>query len=241
LNGPVVPNNGIYEMRVQATGALHGSITRIERVLRDRQTGQVLGTRSDSGPFLAAGNTPCRNVDPFLLSGTDMFRYNEDLGFVGRSAILETTVSIRDTANAMWTTAASSSWELLANPTVKQPGRTNQNNPATGCPFDSVAGYGLVVELSWDPPRGMPPVDYYDVELVDGSGHELLPGITITEGPGTTFKAVLCRTYVPLGSERGAKVGVAAGVRSPFFQLSAWSTATFDFQSCRDAGTPACQ
>lgn len=67
LVGPIGDRNQVVfrlGINVDATGALHGSITQVHRVLRDRDTGQVLGDVIDSGPFLYFGNTPCRSYDP---------------------------------------------------------------------------------------------------------------------------------------------------------------------------------
>jgi hypothetical protein len=241
LEGPIVPSDGIWTMTVLTTGRLRGSITGIVRVLRDRDTGQTLGKDNESGPFLEPGNTPCRNVDPLLIGGQQRFDYNQDLGFVGRSAVLDTQVTIQDTAGRNWTLSTSTSWELLARPVPRSPVQTivRQNDPASGCPFDPVHGYGLVLNLSWDPPPGNIPVTNYNAEVVDGAGRRLIPsGVAIT--PKTSDTIVLCNTHVDSSGEHSATFGVAAGILSSN-AVSGWSVATFDFQSCRQAGTPACQ
>src|SRR3984893_11062261 len=72
LAGPVGGRDTVVvqlDMNVDATGALHGSITKVHRTLRGRDTGQILGDVIDSGPFSYSGNTPCRVYDPLLLYG----------------------------------------------------------------------------------------------------------------------------------------------------------------------------
>jgi hypothetical protein len=239
LNGPLVPNGGHYDMAVDATGAVFGSIKRIERVLRDRETGTLLGSKVEDGPFPVAGNTPCRVIDPLLAYGHQSFFYNDDLGFVGRPATLRTDVTITDAHGVTQTVTTSASWQLLPPPTVTSPVRTvvRQNDPASGCAFDPVHGYGVVVNVSWDPPPGVVPVTGYYVDVVDGNGKDVTGTITFTSL--TTARTTMCGVHVPLGAEH-ARVGVNAGVVSSY-AVSAWVIADFNFQSCREAGTPACQ
>jgi hypothetical protein len=239
LNGPLVPNSGHYDMAVDATGPVFGSIKRIERVLRDREAGTLLGSKVQDGPFPVGGNTPCRGIDPLLAYGHQSFFYNDDLGFVGRPATLRTEVTITDAHGVSQTLTTTSSWQLLPAPTVTSPVRTvvRQNDPASGCAFDPVHGYGLVVDVSWNPPPGVVPVTGYYVDVIDGNGKDVTGRITFTSL--TTARTTMCDAHVPLGAEH-ARVGVAAGVVSSY-AVSAWAIADFDFQSCRQAGTPACQ
>jgi hypothetical protein len=51
---------------------------------------------------------------------------------------------------------------------------------------------------------------------------------------------IRCGYHVPAGSERGARVAVAAD-SAAFFTLSGYAFARFDFQSCVAAGVPACR
>jgi len=246
IDGPLQPNDGIWSMTVRATGQLHGSITRVEQMLRDARTGQTLGQALDTGPFLANGNTPCREFDPLLTYGVQNFEYARDLGFVGRESILDTRVTIRDIAGRDWIVTAGSSWQLLPPPIPRAPVRTvvRQNDPASGCAFDAVHGYGLLLDLRWDPPPGaLPPDIYYYVEVSDGRGRPLivnggLPQIYTTKA--TSTRIAECDVHVEPGAERGARFGLSSGSLGSF-AVSGWSVSTFDFQPCREAGTPACQ
>src|SRR5207302_10412417 len=111
LDGPLVPDNAVRNVIVQATAPVFGSIKRIDRVLRDRETGTLLGEKVDTGPFLAAGNTPCRNIDPLLAVGRQTFLFGDDLGFVGRPATERTDVTITDAHGVTSTVTIFSSWE----------------------------------------------------------------------------------------------------------------------------------
>src|SRR4029453_11922603 len=108
------------DVNVDATGPLHGTITKVHRVLRDRETGQVLGDVIDPGPFMYFGNTPCRVYDPLLLYGHvnlssadgSSFSTNYTLGFERRPAILSVGVTIADPSGGTWTISKSVAWEL---------------------------------------------------------------------------------------------------------------------------------
>jgi hypothetical protein len=247
MDGPITPNEGIWSMRVLATGQLHGSITRVEQTLRDRQTAENLGQAVDNGPFLANGGTPCRTIDPLLTGGGQKFDYARDLGFVGRESTLDTRVTIKDVAGREWIAAARSSWQLLPPPVPRAPVRSvvKQNDPSTGCAFDPVHGYGLLLDLVWDPPPGaIPPDIYYYVEVSDGAGRPLIvdrrgvPQIYSTKA--TSTRIVECDVHVDPSGEHGARFGLASGSLTSL-AVSGWTVSTFDFQSCRQAGTPACQ
>jgi hypothetical protein len=216
-----------------------GSIKRIDRELRDRETGTLLGQKVDTGPFLAAGNTPCRGIDPLLAGGVQTLTFADDLGFAGRPAVERMDVTISDAHFVTSTVTAISSWEYLPPPTVRSPVRTivRQNDPASGCTFDPVHGYGLIVNVTWDPPPGSVPVTEYHVNIIDGQGNDVTGRLTSTSA--SSARAVNCGAHVAPGGEH-ARVGVAAGVVSSF-AVSAWSIAEFDFQPCRESGTPACQ
>ena len=240
LDGALVPSTALRRMTVQATGLVFGSITRIERVLRDRETEAVLGDKVRTGPFLAAGNTPCRGIDPLLAGGRQDFLFNDDLGFAGRAATEQIEVTITDAHGVTSTVTAFSSWEYLPPPTVTSPVRTvvKQNDRASGCAHDPVHGYGLLVNVTWHPPPGSVPVTHYYVNILDGNGNDVTGRVTFTSP--TAARAVSCGAHVAPGSSEHARVGVAAGILSSG-AVSAWSVADFDFQSCREAGTPACQ
>ena len=238
-------------INVDATGALHGSITKVHRMLRDRGTGQILGDVIDPGPFPYIGNTPCRSYDPLLLYGHEnladafsSFRANDPLGFERRRAILSVDVTIVDTSGGTWTISKSVAWELLPAPTPRAPVNTTvrQNDAASGCAFDSIHGYGLALDLDWDPPPGNLPITYYGLNVFDGAGRRL-PFAGLTSDPDTAAhkkRLVLCNAHVDVGAERGATWAVTACLGSCVVE-SDFGVAKFDFQSCRVAGVPACQ
>jgi hypothetical protein len=241
------------DMNVDATGALHGSITRLRRTLRDRATGQVLGDVTDSGPFLYTGGTPCRVFDPLLLYGrvnlsnafsSSSFRPSDALGFQRRPAILTVEVTIADTARGAWTISKSVPWELMPVPTPRSPVHTivRQNDPSSGCAFDSIHGYGLVLDLSWDPLPADVPVTFYGLSVFDGAGRRLSgPGLTPdAETAAHKKRIVMCNTHIDPAAERGARWAVAACLGSCVIE-SDFGVAKFDFQSCREAGVPVCQ
>jgi hypothetical protein len=255
LAGPVGGRDTVVvqlDINVDATGALHGSISKVHRMLRDRDTGQILGDVIDSGPFLYFGNTPCRVYDPLLLYGHEnltsarpSFRPNDPLGFQRRPAILSVDVTIVDTSGGTWTISKSVAWELVPAPTPRSPVNTTvrQNDPASGCAFDSIHGYGLVLDLSWDPPAGDPPITHYALNVFDGAGRLLSPFPSVTFDPDTGAhrkRIVLCNAHIDAGAERGARWAVAACLGSCVVE-SDFGVARFDFQSCRAAGVPACQ
>jgi hypothetical protein len=247
LAGPVGDRNTVViqvDVNVDAAGALFGSITKVHRTLRDRETGQMLGQTDDLGPFLAFGNTPCRSFDPLLLFGHQnltntfgsTFRPNDSLGFQRRPAIMTMDVTIVDTAGRSWTVSTSAAWDLLSPPTPRSPLNITlrQSDPASGCTFDAVHGYGLVMDVDWDPPPGNPPITHYSVTVYDGAGRLL---------PFNGFDRkhlVLCNAHVEPGAERGARWAVTACLGSCVVE-SDFGVAKFDFQSCREAGVPACQ
>ncbi len=110
------------DISVDTTGALHGSITRVHRVRRERDTGRILGDLVDSGGFSYFGNTPCRVYDPLLLYGHEnltnvvSLRANDPLGFERSPAMLSVDVTIVDRAGATWTISRSVAWEIVPPP-----------------------------------------------------------------------------------------------------------------------------
>ena len=254
LSGPVGGRDTVViqlDINVDAIGALRGSITNVHRVLRDRDTGQTLGDVTDSGSFVYFGNTPCRVYDPFLLYGHEnltgvvSFRANDPLGFQRRPAILSVDVTIVDTAGGTWTISKSVAWQLAPAPTPRSPVNTivRQNDPASGCKFDDIHGYGLVLDLAWDPPAGDAPITHYGLEVFDGAGRRVGPFPSLTSDPDTAARRkriVLCNAHVDAGAERGATWAVTACLGSCVVE-SDFGVARFDFQSCHDAGVPACQ
>jgi hypothetical protein len=219
-------------------------------MLRDRDTGQILGDVIDSGPFSYTGNTPCRSYDPLLLYGHEnltyavlSFRPNLSLGFQRRPAILSVDVTIVDTSGGTWTISKSVAWELLPTPTPRAPVNTTvrQNDPTSGCAFDSIHGYGLVLDLSWDPPAGDLPITTYSLDVFDGAGRRVTSSLTHDPDTAAHRKRIaLCNAHVDAGAERGATWAVTACLGSCVVE-SDFGLARFDFQSCRDAGAPACQ
>ena len=252
LAGPVGGRDTVViqqDINVDATGALHGSITSVHRVLRDRETGQILGDVVDSRSFLYFGNTPCRAYDPLLLYGHEnltsvpLFRGNDPLGFQQRPAILSVDVAIVDTAGRTWNISRSVAWELLPAPTPRTPVNTTvrQNDPASGCAFDAIHGYGIVLDLSWDPPAGRPPITTYPVAVFDGAGRRVSSFLTSDlETAAHAKRIVLCNMHIEAGAERGATWTITECLRNCAVE-SDFSVAKFDFQSCREAGVPACQ
>jgi hypothetical protein len=237
------------DINVDATGALHGSITKVHRVLRDRDTGQILGDGVDSGSFPYFGNTPCRVYDPLLLYGHEnlsnvvSFRANDPLGFQRRPAILTVDVTIVDTAGGTWTVSKSVAWELLPAPMPRAPVNTTvrQNDPASGCKFDPVHGWGIALDLAWDAPDSRPPITVYAIDVIDGTGRRLYGGIAVNDKTTLHRKRIaLCNADIDAGAERGATWAVTACLGSCVVE-SDFAVARFDFQSCRDAGVPACQ
>jgi hypothetical protein len=257
LVGPVGDRNTVViqlDMNVDATSALHGSITRVRRTLRDRATGQILGDVTDSGPFLYTGGTPCRVFDPLLLYGrvnlsnafssSSSFRPSDALGFQRRPATLTMEVTIIDTARGTWTVSNSVNWDVVPVPTPRSPLNTivRQNDPASGCAFDPIHGYGLVFDLSWDPLAPNVPVTRYGLSVFDGAGRRLA-GPSLTDDPDTAAhrkRIVMCNAHIDPAAERGARWAVAACLGSCVIE-SDFGVARFDFQSCREAGVPACQ
>ena len=239
------------DINVDATGALHGSITKVHRMLRDRDTGQTLADVLDSGSFPYFGNTPCRVYDPLLLYGhenltgahSSSFRAQDPLGFQRRPAILSVDVTIVDTSGGTWTISKSVAWEPLPAPTPRAPVNTTvrQNDPASGCAFDSIHGYGVVLDLSWHPPAGDPPITHYGLGVFDGAGRRVAS--SLTDDPDTAAhrkRIAVCNAHIDAGAERGASWTVTACLGSCVVE-SDFGVARFDFQSCRDAGVPACQ
>ena len=241
------------DINVDATGALHGSITKVHRMLRDRDTGQTLADVLDSGSFPYFGNTPCRVYDPLLLYGhenltgahSSSFRAQDPLGFQRRPAILSVDVTIVDTSGGTWTISKSVAWELLPAPTPRAPvnTRVRQNDPASGCSFDPIHGYGIVLDLAWDAPVGGPPVSSYAIDSFDGAGRRLYFGTALNDETTLRRKRVtLCNTHLDTGANRGARWAVSAYANFTTGSVpSDFGVATFDFQSCRDSGVPACQ
>src|SRR5262249_42286454 len=95
-----------WQITVQATGTLRGTIDHIDARLSDRATGSMLGMSAHLGPFLNPRDArdPNRVIDPLLENGKQSFTgFLEDLGFVGRPAVLEIEVTVKDTSGATHT------------------------------------------------------------------------------------------------------------------------------------------
>jgi hypothetical protein len=236
----LAPNSAIYDVNVKTLGPVTGSITRIVRTLRDRETNTILGIKSAAAGFTYGDKlSPCGIYDPLRQTGSQTVEYDDDLGFVGSSAILQTDVTIADVNGVTQTITSSASWQMLPPPIPQSPVNTvvRQNDPATGCAFDPVHGYGLALDLSWGPAPGAPSIDAFNVDVIDGAG-TLLVQRGYVRGQ-MSARVVLCGVDVPPGAEHGrVAVNAFVGVTNA---ESAWSVETFDFQSCRDAGVPACR
>jgi hypothetical protein len=233
-----------WGVTVEATGTLRGTIQRVDARLKDRTTGLALGNAARPGPFLNIRDPRIANqvVDPLLETGRQTFTaYQQDLGFMGSPATLEIEVAIKDSTGTDWTAATTALCELFPKPVVRSPVdiMVRQNDPRSGCPLDPVHGYGLLLDIVWDYPAGNPRVDDYTVAVSDGSGKEIIwPYYAHT--PQTSWRLVRCDMHVPVGADHGARVGVSATSQASG-QSSGFAVGRFDFQSCREAGTPACQ
>src|SRR5207248_9400327 len=81
----------------------------------------------------------------------------------------------------------------------------------SGCAFDPVDGYRLLLDLLWDPlPGTIPPDIYYYVEVSDGAGRPLIlnrgvPQIYTTKA--TSTRIVECDVHVDASGERRARFG----------------------------------
>ena len=239
LEGIVVPNNVHWEITVRASGMLVGSLARVEQVLIDRESRATLGSNVETGPFYGFGNTPNRVYDPLKTYGTQTLPYNLDLGFSGRASDLVTTVVIQDTTGGTWTLTSTVPWNFLPPPVPTSPSRivVRQNDPATGCPFDPVHGYGFVLELAWEPVASSMTVTSYSVSVLDGRGTDLANGL-LTER--TNVRLPRCGMHIGPGAQYDARFGVRT-YHAPSGGMSAYAQTEFDFQSCREAGVPACQ
>jgi hypothetical protein len=225
-------------MKVLATGTLRGTIQRVDLTLRERQSGTVLGTESDMGPFLFPTKTGPSN--PLLDTGSQALSYYKVLGFSGTDAILRADVTIKDQNSRDWIASREMVWKLFPPPVPRSPvGITvKQNDPQGGCPFDPAHGYGVLIDLAWDPPADGTADDYI-VAVADGAGTEFFSPF-YAHTAQTSLRLVRCNTHVPRGAERGARFAVSAQTFT-YHTLSAWGVAHFTFQSCREAGTPVCQ
>lgn len=233
-----------WGVTIQATSSIRGTIQRVDATLSDLATGKPLGMSPHVGPFLNVrdGRVPNQIIDPLLETGQQTFNaYQEELGFVGNSAILRIDVTMRDVSGKNWIATATTSCQLFAKPVVRSPVNitVRQNDPGSGCTFDPVHGYGLVLDLRWDPPATGPPVDDYGVAVADEAGTEIIAPFH-AHTHLTSLRYVRCDTHVPIGAEHGARVGVIADNQASG-QLSGFGVGRFDFQSCREAETPACQ
>lgn len=240
--GPPGAGGVTWDMTVWATGGLRGNIQRVDLSLRDRATGSLLGTGAALGPFTVISKWSPPNRSPLSENGRQDLGFGKALGFVGKPAILRADVTIQDLLGESWTASREMSWELFPAPVLHSPvGVTvQQNDPRSGCPFDSwSSGYGLLLELAWEPPPIPVPVDDYSVDIIDGVGNQLMH-YAVNHTKETSLRFVKCYAYVRPGAERGARIAVNARSNT-YHAVSAWAVGRFDFQSCREAGTPGCQ
>jgi hypothetical protein len=247
LVGPFGDRNTVVvdiDIHVDKTGSLYGSITKVHRWLRDRDSGEILGERTDSGPFRERGGTPCRGYDPLLLYGGQNLSTTglagDPLGFKRRPAMFSVDVTIVDTAGGTWTVSKSVLWQLVPFPTPRSPVRTTvrQNDPESGCVFDSVHGYGTLLDFAWDAPVGGPgPIAHNGVILTDATGR--LFGWPVAGGE-TSLRVALCNTHFDSVPNRGPTWAIFVCFNGCLLETD-FVLAAFDFQSCRDAGVPACQ
>ena len=115
-----------------------------------------------------------------------------------------------------------------------------QNDPRSGCAFDKDAGYGLLVDISWDALPDSYGVNDYVIGMTDGRGVQLISPFLAHSLGKPSYRFVQCGAYVPQGSNQGARVRVIAD-SSRYRTGSGWGVGRFDFQSCHEAGTPACR
>ena len=237
MNG-VLSNNVLWRVKVTAAVIGSGSINRIDQVLVDRQTRAGIGSRNENGPFLQGGNTPNRVVDPLKTYGSHEITYVVDFGYDGRPADLETTVVVDETNGQRHTLKATSKWEFLAPPVSRGAAGivATQNDPASGCAFDPVHGYGYTLQLAWDAPPPPVPVTQYSIAVTDRRGADLI--IDFTEA--TNYRLVRCGAHIGDDLRHDVRFGVRT-YHAPSHGMSSYVTTKFDVPSCRAAGVPACQ
>jgi hypothetical protein len=229
-----------WSLAVRAIGMIRGSMERVELRLQDRDTAADLGSMTDLGPF--TGLTKCGPYDPLMRAGEQERTYSTALGFSGQPAVLRAVVTVKDEGGRRWVREGEFEWRLFPPPMIRQPigGMTvRQNDPTTGCAFDTTHGYGIALHIEWDAPPAGGPVRDYTIAVADGAGTELIAPF-YAHTSATSYRMVRCNHHVPARSERGARVAVAAE-SAAFFTISAYAVIRFDFQSCADAGVPACQ
>ncbi len=116
-----------------------------------------------------------------------------------------------------------------------------QNDPTSGCAFDPVHGYGIVLNTNWAPPTGTPPITYYPFHVYDGAHRELTGSFTWDfNSTAPNRRLVMCKGHVDDDAARGATWAVAVCLGSCSIE-SDFAVATFDFQPCGEAGVPACR
>lgn len=229
-----------WSLAVRSIGMIRGSIERVELKLRDRDTAADLGSVTDLGPFTS--QTKCGADDPLMRVGEQQRNYSTALGFSGQPALLRAEVTVKDEGGRRWVREGEFEWRLFPPPVIKQPtgGITvRQNDPTTGCSFDPIHGYGIALTIEWDAPAQGGPVRDYIIAVADGAGTELIAPF-YAHTSTTSYRMVRCNHHVAAGSERGARVAVAAQ-SADFFTISAYAVTRFNFQSCADAGVPACR
>src|SRR5207249_4536066 len=179
---------------------LRGTIQSIDRSLRDRATGQVLGTAGYPGLFVFPIHFGL--VNPLLDSGYQDVTLGFDsgpnrLGFAGQPAVLRTDVAIKDTAGRDWIASGEFDINVFPTPVVRSPvGVTvRQNDPRSKCAFDEHAGYGLLVDISWDALPDSYGVNDYVIGVTDGRGVQLISPF-LAHSLGTPFyRFVDCGAY----------------------------------------------
>ena len=240
MNG-ILSNNTGWHVTIKAAAIGAGSIKKIDQALVDRETRAVLGTRNETGPFYSFGNTPNRVVDALKTYGSHTIWYVVDaidFGYTGRPADLLTTAVIEDVEGRTWTLQQTSRWEFLAPPVSRGLAGivAKQNDPASGCAFDPVHGYGYMLELAWDPPPPNVPVTKYSIAVTDRRGADL-----IIDYPDTTsYRLVRCGAHIGPEIQHDVRFGVRT-YHAPSNGMSSYVVTKFDFPSCRDAGVPACR
>jgi hypothetical protein len=229
-----------WSLAVRAIGMIRGSIERVELNLRDRDTAADLGSVTDLGPFTS--QTKCGVYDPLIRAGEQERTYSTALGFSGQPAMLRAEVTVKDEGGRRWVREGEFEWRLFPPPVIRHPIggiMVRQNDPTTGCAFDTTHGYGFALNIEWDAPPHGGPVQDYTIAVADGAGTELIAPF-YAHTSTTSYRLVRCNHHVLAGSERRARVAVAAE-STGFFTRSAYAVTRFDFQSCADAGVPACR
>lgn len=233
------------DVTVTAPSDVGGTLRRLELTLRDRLSGEILDSFGHESPFWQGsagkgwGPNPLANPGGSIREVIDL--YDRLHGFHGAPAALEIRAEIYDQRGASRVALTQVGVEPLMPPLQVAPVRVSvrQNDPSTGCPFDPEHGYGFAIEFDWKPVDSVQRISSYTVAVFDGQ-HQPITYPTFTGAVRPPLRYVRCDYHVIEDRRLGARWAVWANLESePSDGLPAW--AYFDFESCREAGTPACR